>query len=59
LAAITLQFEIGPETRALIERLAGKLIVEVELGPETRKVIEEILRKRESEPRAAGAPPAR
>jgi hypothetical protein len=58
LAAITLQFEVGPETRALIERLAGKVIVEVELGPQTRKVIEQFLRKRESEPQA-GAPPAR
>jgi hypothetical protein len=28
MAAITLQFEVGPETRALIERLAGKVIVE-------------------------------
>ena len=46
LAAITLQFEVGPQTRALIERLAGKVIVEVELGPKTRKVIEEFLRKR-------------
>jgi hypothetical protein len=58
LAAITLQFEVGPETRALIERLAGKVIVEVELGPQTRKVIEQFLRKRESEPQS-GAPPAR
>jgi hypothetical protein len=56
---ITLQLEVGPETRALIERLAGKLIVEVALGPKTRKVIEEFLRKGESQPRAAGVPPPR
>jgi hypothetical protein len=44
MAAITLQFEVGPETRALIERFAGKVVVEVEFDPETRKVIEEFLR---------------
>lgn len=58
MAAITLQFEVGPETRALIERLAGKLVVQVELGPQTRKMIEAFLRERESEP-PGGAPPAR
>lgn len=58
MAAITLQLEVGPETLALIERLAGKLIVEVELGPKTRMVIEEFPRKGESEPRA-GAPQPR
>jgi hypothetical protein len=55
-AAITLQFEVGPETRELIERLAGTLILQLELGPETRKLIEDF-RKRESEPRAAEVPP--
>jgi hypothetical protein len=49
MAAITLQFEVGPETRALIERLAGKVIVEVEFGPR-RQRIEEFLRKALSEP---------
>jgi hypothetical protein len=58
LAAITLQFEVGPETRALIERLAGKVILEIEFGPQTRKVIEALVAKGEREP-AAGAPPAR
>lgn len=58
MAAITLQFEVGPETRALIERLAGKLVVQVELGPQTRKMIEAFLRERESEP-PGDAPPAR
>jgi hypothetical protein len=59
LAAITLQFEVGPETRELIERLAGRVMVQVELGPKTRELIEEFIRKRGSEPRAAGVPPAR
>ena len=53
MAAITLQFEVGPETRELIERLAGKLSVEVELGPKTREVIE-AFRKRGS---SHAAPP--
>jgi hypothetical protein len=48
LAAITLQFEVGPETRELLERLAGKVIVQVELGPKTRAVIREFVRTRES-----------
>jgi hypothetical protein len=59
LAAITVQFEVGPETRELIERLAGKLIVQVELGPNTREVLEEFIRMRASESRAPGVPPAR
>jgi hypothetical protein len=59
LAAITLQFEVGPETRELIERLAGNVMVQVELGPKTREVMEEFIRKHESGPRAAGVPPTR
>jgi hypothetical protein len=43
---------------ALIERLAGKVILEIEFGPQTRKVIEALVAKGEREP-AAGAPPAR
>jgi hypothetical protein len=56
---MTLQFEVGPETRELIERLAGKMIVQVELGPETRELITEFIRKRESGTRATGVPPGR
>jgi hypothetical protein len=55
LAAITLQFELGPETRALLERVAGKVVVEIELGPKTREVIEELARVRESDTPPAGA----
>jgi hypothetical protein len=55
---MTLQFEVGPETRALIERLAGTVIVQVELGPKTREVIEEFIRKGEK-PQAADTPTAR
>jgi hypothetical protein len=59
LAAITVQFEVGPETRELIERLGGKMSVQVELGPKTREVLEEFINKRASEPQATGVPPAR
>jgi hypothetical protein len=55
LGAITLEVEIGPETRALIERVAGKVVVEIELGPKTREVLEELARPRESDVRPAGA----
>ena len=59
MAAITLQFEVGPETRELIEQLAGKVMVQVELGPKTRELVEDFIGKRESEPRAADVPPTR
>jgi hypothetical protein len=36
----TVQLEIGPETRALIERVTTNMVVQVELGPKTRKTIE-------------------
>jgi hypothetical protein len=58
LAAMTLQVEVGPETRALIERLAATVIVQVELGPKTRELIEEFSRQGE-EPQAGDAPSAR
>jgi hypothetical protein len=55
LAAMTLQFEVGPETRALIERVAGKVVVEIELGPKAREVLEELARTRAGEARPPGA----
>jgi hypothetical protein len=58
-AAIRVEFEVGPETRELVERLGGKLMVQVELGPETRRLIEDFMRLRESERKATGRPPAR
>jgi hypothetical protein len=51
---MTLQFEVGPETRALIERVAGKVVVEIELGPNAREVLEELTRTRAGEPRPPG-----
>jgi hypothetical protein len=59
LAAITLQFEVGPETRELLERLAGKVTLQVELGPKTRDVIGQFVRTRDSRDRAAGVQRAR
>jgi hypothetical protein len=55
MAAITLEFEVGPETRALIERLAETVIVQIELGPKTREVIEAFARRDASKSRPADA----
>ncbi len=38
----TVQLEIGPETRAMIERVATSAVLQIELGPKTRKTIEAI-----------------
>lgn len=54
MAAIRLEFEVGPETRELIERLGGKVMVQIELGPKTRKLIEDYMRERESGRTATG-----
>lgn len=43
MAVFTVQLELGPETRALIERLAGKAVIEVELGEATRDLVEEVV----------------
>ena len=40
LATFTVQLEVGPETRAFIERVAGQLAINVELGPRTREMVE-------------------
>jgi hypothetical protein len=40
----TVELEIGPETRAMIERLATTALLQLELGPETRKTIGETVR---------------
>jgi hypothetical protein len=36
----TVQLEIGPETRAMIERVAANAVMHLELGPKTREMIE-------------------
>ena len=36
----TVQLEIGPETRAMIERVAANAVMHLELGPKTRELIE-------------------
>jgi hypothetical protein len=48
----------GPETRALIERVAATVIVQVELGPKTPELIGEFSGQGE-EPQAGDAPSAR
>ncbi|MFL5973389.1 MAG: hypothetical protein ACJ750_13475 [Gaiellaceae bacterium] len=35
----TVQLEIGPETRAMIERVAANAVMHFELGPKTREII--------------------
>jgi hypothetical protein len=36
----TVQVEIGPETRAMIERVAANAVIHVELGVKTRELIQ-------------------
>ena len=38
----TVQLEVGPETRAMIERIARGAAMELELGPHTRETIERL-----------------
>ena len=40
LTLFTVQLEIGPETRAMIERVAMSAVMQLELGPKTPKTIE-------------------
>ena len=42
MAAFTIQFELGPETRAIVERAIAKASIELELGAETRDVIRDL-----------------
>ena len=39
----TVQLELGPETRAMIERVAANAVMHLELGPETRETIKAAL----------------
>jgi hypothetical protein len=45
LALFTIEFEIGPETRAMIERVMETALVRLELGltPETRQTIADVV----------------
>ena len=43
MAAFTVQFELGPETRALVERLVGRAAIEIELGPRARELMEHLV----------------
>ena len=44
MATFTVQLELGPQTRDLVERLVGKAAIEIELGPKTRDMLEELAR---------------
>jgi hypothetical protein len=39
----TVQLELGPETRAMIERVAANTVMHLELGPKTRETIKALL----------------
>lgn len=43
----TVQLELGPDTRAMIERVAANAVMHLELGPETRETLK-ALRPRDS-----------
>jgi hypothetical protein len=39
----TVQLELGPETRAMIERVAASSVLHLEFGPKTRETIKALL----------------
>ena len=39
----SVQLELGPETRAMIERVAANAVMHLELGPKTRETIKAVL----------------
>jgi hypothetical protein len=41
----TVQLELGPETRAMIERVAANAVMHLELGPKTRGMIKPLSQK--------------
>jgi hypothetical protein len=45
----TIQLEVGPETWAMVERVASNALVQVELGPRTRGLIESLVPKESRE----------
>ena len=45
MATFTVQLEIGPETRALIERIVDRTSVQIELGPRTLEILREVLKR--------------
>lgn len=55
----TVQLELGPETRAMVERIATRVTMHFELGPKTRETIVGLAPKRDGEEsllrKAAGA----
>jgi hypothetical protein len=43
MSLFTIQLELGPETRAMVERVAAKAVVHFELGPKTRETIKRLV----------------
>ena len=56
LASFTVQFEIGPETRKLIERIVERSAVQLELGPRTLETVRDVLLRERDGTGGAGAP---
>ena len=50
MAIFTVQFGLGPETRALVERLVERATMRLEVGPETRELIAELIREMREPP---------
>jgi hypothetical protein len=45
----TVQLELGPETRAMIDKVATNATLHFELGPETREMLRSVFAKDESD----------
>ncbi len=54
----TVQLELGPETRAMVERLALDATMHFEFGPETRKTLKNLFPKEASKQGRRRGPPA-
>ena len=45
MATFTIEFEIGPKTREMIQEVVGRATMQLELGPRTLAVVEDLLQK--------------
>ena len=45
MATFTIEFEVGPKTREMVERVLERTTMQLELGPKTRELVESLLRK--------------
>jgi hypothetical protein len=52
----TVQLELGPETRSMIERLAKHAAMHLEFGPKTRETLKSLFPKEPAQPPSATCP---